>query len=387
MGDVKSIRNRVQGLQYLKPAELRPNPRNWRKHPERQSATLKGILSEVGIAGALLAYKSERNGGALTLIDGHLRTETADAEWPVLILDVTDAEADLLLASYDPLSTLAEPDNGALAKLLADLRPEGEALAQMLAELAPPNKLDRDPDEIPEPPTITRAKPGDVWILGRHRLACGSSLDLDTVLKARGGCAPRVAVTDPPFEMAGIDQAKALTLGGVRVAVVLGGNRWIELTRLAGWTHKWDAVLIYTNHRSLPTAGMLCTQHSRVIALEAADIESHGTAVALTREKEATGFSSERFASYAGSRSSVLVVESLRKPHPHSKPAWVFESFVAGFPGDDTIYEPFSGGGTCLIACELLGKHCVAIELDPQWVDVSMLRWEQFTGQKAELEK
>ena len=123
-------------MQYLKPAELRPNPRNWRKHPKAQSDALAGILAEVGIAGALLAYKSERNGGALTLIDGHMRTETADAEWPVLVLDLSDAEADLLLASYDPLSKMAETDPAALGALLADIQTAEEGLSAMLAGMA-----------------------------------------------------------------------------------------------------------------------------------------------------------------------------------------------------------------------------------------------------------
>jgi hypothetical protein len=55
----------VTGMQLVKAADLKPNPKNWRKHPAKQSEALKGILSEVGIAGALIAYKSARNGGAL----------------------------------------------------------------------------------------------------------------------------------------------------------------------------------------------------------------------------------------------------------------------------------------------------------------------------------
>jgi hypothetical protein len=77
---------------------LTAHPGNWREHPAAQAEALKGVLAEVGIAGALLAYRSERQGGALVVIDGHLRKDAAPQRWPVLILDVDDAEADYLLA-------------------------------------------------------------------------------------------------------------------------------------------------------------------------------------------------------------------------------------------------------------------------------------------------
>jgi hypothetical protein len=83
-----------------------------------QRDALRGILEQIGIAGALTAYPSERNGGQLTLIDGHLRKQDYDLDWPSLILDVTDEEADFLLASHDPLAALAESDKPKLDALL-----------------------------------------------------------------------------------------------------------------------------------------------------------------------------------------------------------------------------------------------------------------------------
>ena len=68
-------RNRILGLEYIPAADLTPHPGNWRDHPKAQVETLKGVLAEVGIAGALLAYRSERQGGALVIIDGHLRKD------------------------------------------------------------------------------------------------------------------------------------------------------------------------------------------------------------------------------------------------------------------------------------------------------------------------
>ena len=97
---------------------------------------LRGLLEQVGVAAALTAYHSERNGGKLTLIDGHLRKQDYDLDWPTLILDVTDEEADLLLASHDPLVALAEYDRAKLDGLLQNVRARSPALLGMLKNLA-----------------------------------------------------------------------------------------------------------------------------------------------------------------------------------------------------------------------------------------------------------
>lgn len=114
-----TIRDRVKELRRVRASDLQDNTGNWRLHPAFQRDALRAVLEEVGIAGALTAYHSPRNHGALTLIDGHLRKDAAPGtEWPCLILDVTDAEADKLLATLDPLSALAETNGQALQDLL-----------------------------------------------------------------------------------------------------------------------------------------------------------------------------------------------------------------------------------------------------------------------------
>jgi hypothetical protein len=129
-------RNRIKALEYVNSADLVAHPGNWREHPQAQADAMRGVLAEVGIAGALLAYRSERQGGALVVIDGHLRKDAAPQQWPVLILDVDDAEADYLLAVVDPLAAMATADAGALDALLSSVQ-SGEAGVQaMLAELA-----------------------------------------------------------------------------------------------------------------------------------------------------------------------------------------------------------------------------------------------------------
>lgn len=110
---------------------LRPNARNWRRHPAAQREALRAMLEEVGFADALLAR--ELDDGSLELVDGHLRAETAASEEvPVLVLDLTEEEADKLLALLDPLASLADTDRDALADLVARIETDSQALGDVL---------------------------------------------------------------------------------------------------------------------------------------------------------------------------------------------------------------------------------------------------------------
>src|SRR5215469_15065977 len=104
------IRDRIKELRRVKARDLLPNPKNWRRHPKAQAEALRGLLAEVGYADALLAR--ELPDGKLMLIDGHLRAETTpEMMVPVLVLDVTEEEADKLLLTLDPLAGMAEADS------------------------------------------------------------------------------------------------------------------------------------------------------------------------------------------------------------------------------------------------------------------------------------
>jgi hypothetical protein len=129
------IRDRIREFRRVPARELRPNPKNWRLHPQSQQDTLRGVLSEIGYADALLAR--ELPDGSLELIDGHMRAETTpDMEVPVLVLDVSEAEADKLLALGDPLGAMAETDEERLSALLAGVQTESAAVQAALDALA-----------------------------------------------------------------------------------------------------------------------------------------------------------------------------------------------------------------------------------------------------------
>lgn len=132
-----ALRNRVIERRRMLGSQLTPNEKNWRIHTKEQTAALNEILTTIGMAGELLAYTSERNGGKLTTINGHLRSETwADEIWDVAITDLSDAEADKLLAAMDPIGAAADVDQKKLQALLLEIDTESDALEAILNDAA-----------------------------------------------------------------------------------------------------------------------------------------------------------------------------------------------------------------------------------------------------------
>ena len=161
------------------------------------------------------------------LVDGHLRVEEAlshgQPSIPVVYVDLSEDEERLVLASLDPLAAMATTDEAKLRELLAEVSVDSEALAAMLAALAPAEPKDGlvDPDDVPEPPDEAVTKPGDLWLLGEHRLLCGdagSEADLDRLLD---GVTVDLLLTDPPYN----------------VRVEPRSDNAIA----AGMSHQWDA--------------------------------------------------------------------------------------------------------------------------------------------------
>jgi len=149
-----TIRDRVVELRRVRAAELLRNPRNWRRHPDAQKSALQGALSEIGFAGAVLARETES--GELLILDGHLRADVSgELEIPVLVLDLSESEGDKLLATYDPLSAMAEADADALRELLEQVEVGNQDLADMLTGLAedagviPDDLGSGDPVDVP----------------------------------------------------------------------------------------------------------------------------------------------------------------------------------------------------------------------------------------------
>lgn len=128
------IRNRIKELRWVDASDLQDHPLNWRVHSDFQRRVLDALIAQLGIATALLAYESEQYGG-LVLVGGHLRKDLHAGVWPVLILDISDAEAETLLLGLDATAAMAEADHKTLATLLANIQPHDEILSTMLEDL------------------------------------------------------------------------------------------------------------------------------------------------------------------------------------------------------------------------------------------------------------
>lgn len=151
------LRDRIVELRRVPASELLADPRNWRRHPERQVKALRTMLEDVGIADAVLARETP---DGLVLIDGHLRKEILpDEVVPVLVLDVDEAEAAKLLATIDPLAAMAETDQAALDALLAEMSVSDKELVTFFASKTPPKEKTEPasacarccPEHCPEP--------------------------------------------------------------------------------------------------------------------------------------------------------------------------------------------------------------------------------------------
>ena len=137
------IRDRIKELKRIKSQDLIPHPMNWREHGEEQRDALRGILAQVGIADALLVREME---GGYQLINGHCRADLdSEVEWPCLVLDVDEKEAEFILATHDTVQNLAEIneefqdlaeiDEEMLASLVSDLEFQSNKIRECFAEI------------------------------------------------------------------------------------------------------------------------------------------------------------------------------------------------------------------------------------------------------------
>ena len=162
-----TFRDRITELRRVPAGELHSNPKNWRQHPPSQRSALTGALEEIGIADAVIARETPTG---LELIDGHLRQDVlGDSLVPVLLVDLTDEEADKLLLTLDPLASMATTNRETLQRLLDVTQFQDEAVRAML------ESLNRDPDLLPweaDIADIESIPPLDSPILGKIVIEC-----------------------------------------------------------------------------------------------------------------------------------------------------------------------------------------------------------------------
>lgn len=438
------IRDRIKELRRVKASELRPNPRNWRTHPDGQRAALSGVLTEIGYAGALLAR--EADGGQLVLIDGHLRAETTpDQEVPVLVLDVTEAEADKLLAVVDPIGAMATVDAAKLESLLAEITTDDAALQAMLDGLAGDAGLNLPAeiveDEAPAPPVEPITRPGDLWILGEHRLLCGDCREPESLTRLLGESQVNLVITSPPYaEQREYDQSSGFkpippdayvawfegVQGPVRERMAPDGSFFLNIkpasSGLDTELYVFDLVLAFAREWGWHFATEFCWERNGVpkcvtqrfknqfepvyqftigrwkmrpdsVRHESASVPRAGgkgvgdTSWATTQGGNGEMFGGDRVSpglAYPGNRLPTFTATHEALGHAAAFPVGLPAFFINAYSDHgDVVYEPFCGSGSTLIAAEHSGRRCCAMELSPAYCDVIVTRWEKLTGGKA----
>jgi DNA modification methylase len=381
-------------------SSLIPYARNSRTHSDEQVAQIAASIKEWGWTTPVLTDEEGM------IIAGHGRVLAARKlglkEIPVMVATGwTDAQKKAYVLADNQLALNAGWDMDLLKVEVQELDGldfdldligfDDKTLAALLND---PTEGETDPDETPEPPADPVSALGDVWILGKHRIICGDSTDALVSEKVLNGVKPHLMVTDPPYgveydpewrERAGLNGPKAAK------GKVLNDDK-------ADWREAWALFpgdVAYVWHAGL-YAGQVGDSliacdfqlRSQIIWAKSVMVMSRGD-YHWQHEPCWYAVRKGRTGKYDGGRKQTTLWQ-IDKPqksetgHGTQKPVECMKRPIENnsSPGQ-AVYEPFSGSGTTIIACEMTGRACHAIELNPAYVDVAVTRWEAFTGQKA----
>jgi DNA modification methylase len=379
---------------------LVPSARNARTHSDTQVAEIAGSIRAFGFTNPILV--NDRG----DVIAGHGRLAAARllglTEVPVLPLTgLSEIQQRQLMLADNRIALNAGWDVDMLALELKDLASVGTDLSalgftkqELAAALRPLKTGLTDENEIPEVDEHAVTNPGDVWCLGVHRLACGDCTNAESAAALLGDLKPNLMVTDPPYGVnydpawrhrAGVNQSRrrgkvrndteadwgaAWQLFTGNIAYVWHGA--LNATTVAeslvrnGFTIR--AQIIWAKERLVIGRGDYHWQHEPCWYAVRSKGDWTGDRKQTTLWSIASGGQDQETA-----HGTQKPVECMRRPMlNNSSPGHV-------------VYDPFLGSGTTLIAAETTGRICVAMELDPRYVDVAIRRWQFFTGQIATL--
>lgn len=403
-------------IETIKLDELIPYANNSRTHSDEQVAQIAASIREFGWTNPVLI---DANG---TIVAGHGRVMAArklnmDSVPCLRLGHLSQAQVRAYVIADNKLALNAGWDEKMLAAELEILKEEDfdigltgftdeELTALLETEVIEGNT---DPDDVPEPPVEPITRHGDVWILGKHRLMCGDSTNIDA-LKAL--CQDQLVdmwLTDPPYNVdmnaknemlqkAGKARKNKSSFGIVNDA--MGDDEFRQFLRdcyvAADSVMKPGSVFYiwhadsegYNFRGAARDAGWEVRQcliwRKSVFAIGRSDYHwKHEPC--LYGWKEGAGHL------WASDRKQTTVLE-FDKPyksgeHPTMKPVALFEyQMLNNTKGGDIVLDSFGGSGTTLIAAEKNGRQARLMELDPKYCDVIIKRWEDFTGKKAVLE-
>ena len=369
-------RNRIVGTGDENPGQLVANDANWRIHPQGQQEALAEVLDRVGWVGQVLVNR--RSG---KVVDGHLRVALAIARdepsVPVLYVDLDDEEERLVLASLDPISAMATTDDAKLRELLDGVVFDSDALErQIVSFLAGGRKQGLvDADELP-PVTPLRVASGQLWQLGEHRLIIGDATDQATVDRLlEGQRPPRLLLTDPPYGVSLDLSWRDAAVGQQHARAEGNRNTSLRGDDQADWSGAFALV---------PSLEVGYVWHAGIFAEQvAAGLQAVGFEIVAQVIWDRRGNHPAICASIGDAAGTEADSAEDRWDHPTQKPVVLYEIPTINHDGD--IYDPFSGTGTAIIAAEQQGRRAYAVEIDPQYAQLAIDRWQIFTGRTAEL--
>jgi DNA modification methylase len=381
---------------------LAPAERNARTHSQEQIAQLVASISAFGWTNPILI--DEDRG----IIAGHGRLEAAKtaglSDVPTITLTGLSAAQKRALAIADnKLALNAGWDDELLRLELGELGLEGFDLSligfsdlELKDILADRTEGLTDPDDVPEVQAEAVSALGDVWLLGRHRLVCGDCTDAGVVEAALGGVKPHLMVTDPPYGV----EYDANWRNEYQVAIGERPTYKRSVGKVgnddrADWSEAWSLFsgdVAYVWHDGLQSARVAASLTDAGLDVRAQIIwvkqrfifgRGHyhwqhepcfyavrrgGTGAWSGDRKQTTVWQIDRNVQNETGHSTQKPVECMKRPIENNSS-----------PGQ-AVYEPFSGSGTTIIAAEMTGRACHAIEIAPQYVDVAVRRWQSFTG-------
>ena len=414
-------------------AELRPvdslvvYEKNPRTHSAGQVAQIAASIIEFGWTNPILVDADSK------IIAGHGRLAAARklklAEVPVLVLGhLTPAQRRAYVIADNKIALNAGWDEELLAAELRLLEVDdfdlgltgfdSNEIDSLYASVAKTErKAARDENATAEPEAAVISRPGDLWLLGPHRLMCGSSTEVADVGKLLAGKKPHLMVTDPPYGVeydAAWRQRAGVGSAGAATGKVLNDDRadWREAWALfpGSVVYIWHAgtragdvaaslkaekfnvraQIVWVKSRHVLSRGDYHHQHEPCFygVREGEDEQWHFVA-----EHEIATYAVEKNAKgrWSGDRkqSTVWTIEHLKSDTGHStqKPVECMRRpIVNNSRRGDVVYEPFAGSGTTIIAAETVGRRCYAMELSPAYVDLIVRRWQDFTGKSATLQ-
>ncbi|MCC6890254.1 MAG: site-specific DNA-methyltransferase, partial [Hyphomicrobiales bacterium] len=358
---------------------LLPSPRNARTHSEAQVAEIAGSIRAFGFANPILAGEDG------DVIAGHGRLAAARllglTEVPVIRLaGLSEVQRRQLMLADNRIALNAGWDLERLKLELQDLRSLGAELlvlgfsrAELASAFNPAAGL-TDENEVPELAEDAVARPGEVWHLGPHRLACGDATDPETVARLLVGAKPQLMVTDPPY---GVDYDPAWRH---RVGV----NRSRRVGKVANdgradWGAAWalfPGAIAYVWHGALHAATVAASLLAHGFAIRAQIVWAKERLV-IGRgdyhwQHEPCWYAVREKGHWTGDRKQTTLWtiasggQDTETVHGTQKPVECMRRpLLNNSSPDDCVYDPFLGSGTTLIAAESTGRVCFGLELDP----------------------